>query len=599
MNYKVPLKDMHFVANDVLDMPTHYARFARGHAAEPDMVAAIWEEAAKFCENELAPLNRIGDEEGCTWNDGEVTTPTGFKEAFDNYVANGWPLLACPEEYGGQNMPESMALVFMEMMIATNHSWSMYPGLSSGAMKTIHTHAPDHLKQRFMPPMVEGKWTGTMCLTEPHAGSDLGMLKTKAVPDAEAVEDGTYKISGSKIFISSGEHDFADNIIHIVLARLPDAPRGIKGISLFLVPKFNVNTDGSLGDRNGVRCGSIEEKMGIHGNSTCVMNFDDAQGYLISAPNKGMSAMFTFINESRLGVAMHGQAHSEVAFQKSLAYARDRVQFRTKPRVNADKPADPIISHPDVRRMLLTQKVFAEGGRMLNMYCGKLVDVSLAQELPSEEREEAETLLAILTPIAKGFLSETSLETTNLGIQVFGGHGFIKEWGMEQEVRDARISQLYEGTTGIQGLDLLGRKILGTRGAALKPLMDEMNDFIKANRWNKHGRALKPYVKMWQSLTRSVGWSAMKNTDEVNAAAVDYLMMAGYVTVAYFWAQAARIAEDKIEAGEGDADFLESKISTADFYFQRIMPRTLGHEQAIKNGMDSIMSIDEDKFLFV
>ena len=278
---------------------------------------------------------------------------------------------------------------------------------------------------------------------------------------------------------------------------------------------------------------------------------------------------------------------------------RDRVQFRTKPRVNADKPADPIISHPDVRRMLLTQKVFAEGGRMLNMYCGKLVDVSLAQELPSEEREEAETLLAILTPIAKGFLSETSLETTNLGIQVFGGHGFIKEWGMEQEVRDARISQLYEGTTGIQGLDLLGRKILGTRGAALKPLMDEMNDFIKANRWNKHGRALKPYVKMWQSLTRSVGWSAMKNTDEVNAAAVDYLMMAGYVTVAYFWAQAARIAEDKIEAGEGDADFLESKISTADFYFQRIMPRTLGHEQAIKNGMDSIMSIDEDKFLFV
>ena len=376
-------------------------------------------------------------------------------------------------------------------------------------------------------------------------------------------------------------------------------PRGIKGISLFLVPKFNVNTDGSLGDRNGVRCGSIEEKMGIHGNSTCVMNFDDAQGYLISAPNKGMSAMFTFINESRLGVAMHGQAHSEVAFQKSLAYARDRVQFRTKPRVNADKPADPIISHPDVRRMLLTQKVFAEGGRMLNMYCGKLVDVSLAQELPSEEREEAETLLAILTPIAKGFLSETSLETTNLGIQVFGGHGFIKEWGMEQEVRDARISQLYEGTTGIQGLDLLGRKILGTRGAALKPLMDEMNDFIKANRWNKHGRALKPYVKMWQSLTRSVGWSAMKNTDEVNAAAVDYLMMAGYVTVAYFWAQAARIAEDKIEAGEGDADFLQSKISTADFYFQRIMPRTLGHEQAIKNGMDSIMSIDEDKFLFV
>jgi hypothetical protein len=424
-------------------------------------------------------------------------------------------------------------------------------------------------------------------------------LKTSAIPDAQAEEEGTYKINGSKIFISSGEHDLAENIVHIVLARLPDAPKGIKGISLFLVPKFNVNTDGSMAERNGVKCGSIEEKMGIHGNATCVINFDDARGYLISEPHKGMSAMFTFINESRLGVAMHGQAHSEVVFQKSLAYARDRVQFRTKPRVNPDKPADPIIYHPDVRRMLLTQKSISEGGRMLNMYCGKLVDVSLADELPSEERENAEALLAILTPITKGFLSETSMETTNLGIQVLGGHGFIKEWGMEQEVRDARISQLYEGTTGIQGLDLLGRKILGSRGEALKPLMAEMDAFLKANRWNKHGRALKPYVKMWKKLTRKVAWSAMKNTDEVNAAAVDYLMMAGYVTVAYFWAKAARIAEEKLKSGEGEADFYKTKISTAQFYFERIMPRTYGHERAIKNGMASLMSIDEDKFLFV
>ena len=496
-------------------------------------------------------------------------------------------------------MPESVALVMMEMMIATNHSWSMYPGLSSGAMKTIHTHASDDIKARFMPPMVEGKWTGTMCLTEPHCGSDLGLLKSYAEVDQDSKEEGAYKISGSKIFISSGEHDLADNIVHIVLARLPDAPEGIKGISLFVVPKFNVNADGSLGDRNGVKCGSIEEKMGIHGNSTCVMHFDAAKGYLISEPHKGMRAMFTFINESRLGVAMHGQAHSEVSFQKALAYARDRLQFTAKERVDPSKPADPIIYHPDVRRMLLTQKAISEGGRMLNMYCGKQVDVSLSADFSDKERENAETMLAILTPIAKGFLSESSLETTNLGIQVLGGHGFIKEWGLEQEVRDARISQLYEGTTGIQGLDLLGRKILGTRGAAIKPLMNEINGFIKANKRNKYAKALKPYIKSWEGLTRSIGWAAMKNTDEVNAAAVDYLMFAGYVTIAFFWAQAAVVSEQALQSDKGDQDFYKTKISTAEFYFQRIMPRTLAHEASIKNGLESLMLIDEDKFVFV
>lgn len=599
MNYKVPLRDIKFVSEEVLDMPEHYTKFTKGKTAEPDLVNAIFEEAANFCENELAPLNQIGDEQGCTFDNGTVTTPDGFKEAYSKFVENGWPALVGPEEYGGQGLPESVGLVMMEMMIASNHSWSMYPGLSSGAVKTVHTHAPTELKDRFMPPMVAGNWTGTMCLTEPHSGSDLGLLKTYAEVDADATEDNCYNITGSKIFISSGEHDMADNIVHIVLARLPDAPAGIKGISLFLVPKFLVNEDGSLGERNTVSCGSIEEKMGIHGNSTCVMNFDAAKGYLISEPHKGMRAMFTFINESRLGVAMHGQAHTEVSFQKALAYARDRVQFRVKPRVMPDKPADPIISHPDVRRMLLTQKVFAEGGRMLNMYCGQKVDISLSPDFSDKEREEAEEMLAVLTPIAKGFLSETSMETTNYGIQVLGGHGFIKEWGMEQEVRDARISQLYEGTTGIQGLDLLGRKILGTRGAVMKPLMKEIDAFVKANKRHKHAKQLTEYTKKWESLTKSIGFSAMKNADEVNAAAVDYLMFAGYVTVAYFWAKASVACDVAIEAGTTEEEFYKSKISTAEFYFQRIMPRTLAHEAAIKNGVESLMLIDEANFVFL
>ena len=597
MNYKVPLRDMAFVANEVLDMPGHYAKFSRGKAVDQDTLEAIYSEAAKFCENELEPLNKIGDEVGCKFENGEVTTPPGFKEAYKSFVENGWSTLCGPEEYGGQEMPESVGLVFMEMMIGANHSWSMYPGLSQGAVKTIKTHASKELKDRFMPPMVAGNWTGTMCLTEPHCGSDLGLLKTYA---EDTTEDGVYNITGSKIFISSGEHDFADNIVHIVLARLPGAPEGIKGISLFMVPKVDVNDDGSLGDRNGVSCGSIEEKMGIHGNSTCVINFDGAKGYLISEPHKGMRAMFTFINESRLGVAMHGQAHAEVSFQKSLAYARDRLQFRAHPRVFEDKPADPIIHHPDVRRMLLTQKAFAEGGRMLNMYCGQLVDITLSSDFSDEQREEAEHMLAVLTPIAKGFLSETSLEATNYGIQVLGGHGFIKEWGLEQEVRDARISQLYEGTTGIQGLDLLGRKILKSRGKVMKPLMKEVQSFIKENRRNKYAKQLKGYVGTWESLTRSIGFSAMRNLDEVNGAAVDYLMFAGYTSVAYFWAVSAVAAERCIkEGGNQEKGFYEAKLATAEFYYQRIMPRVLAHEAAIKNGVDSMMELDESKFAYL
>jgi alkylation response protein AidB-like acyl-CoA dehydrogenase len=600
MNYKVPLRDIKFVAREVLDMPTHYTKFTKGKTAEPELVDAIFEEASKFCENELVPLNQSGDEEGCHFENGEVTTPKGFKETYKEFVANGWPALCGPVEYGGQGMPESVGLTMMEMMISSNHSWSMYPGLSSGAVKTIYSHANQELKDRFMPPMVAGEWTGTMCLTEPHCGSDLGLLKSYAEVDESSNEEGSYLLSGSKIFISSGEHDMADNIVHIVLARLPDAPEGIKGISLFIVPKFLVNEDGSLGERNGVSCGSIEEKMGIHGNSTCVINFDQAKGYLISAPHKGMRAMFTFINESRLGVAMHGQAHSSVSFQKALAYAKDREQFQAAERVNPDRPADPIISHADVRRMLLTQKAFAEGGRMLNMYCGKQVDIEQSPDFSEEEHRKADALLAILTPIAKGFLSETSLEATNYGIQILGGHGFIKEWGMEQEVRDARISQLYEGTTGIQGLDLLGRKILKTRGAALEPLMDVFDEFISANRWNKHARRFKRSLKKWKSLTRSAGFKVMRGgMNELNAAAVEYLMVAGYVTVGYFWSRAAIVAEEAIDSGKGDKDFYLSKIEMADFYYDRLMPRVDAMIESISNGSDSLMAMDVDRFIFL
>jgi hypothetical protein len=388
--------------------------------------------------------------------------------------------------------------------------------------------------------------------------------------------------------------------MHIVLARLPDAPAGIRGISLFLVPKILVNEDSSLGERNGVSCGSIEEKMGIHGNSTCVINFDQAKGYLISQPHKGMRAMFTFINESRLGVAMHGQAHSSVSFQKSLAYAKDREQFQATKRKNPDRPADPIICHADVRRMLLTQKAFAEGGRMLNMFCGQQVDIEQSKDFSSEEHARAEALLAILTPIAKGFLSETSLEATNHGIQVLGGHGFIKEWGMEQEVRDARISQLYEGTTGIQGLDLLGRKILKTRGAAIEPLMSMFGEFVSENRWNTHARKFNKYRKKWKSLTRSVGFKVMRGgMDELNAAAVEYLMVAGYVTLGYFWSRAAIIAQSRIDAGEGNLEFYKAKVEMANFYYDRIMPRADALIEIIGNGKDSLMSMEEERFVFL
>ncbi len=594
--FKAPLRDIQFVLDEVLDNEQHYQNLPGCEDATPDMVSAIVEEGAKFAERVLAPLNQVGDREGCQFNDGVVTTPTGFKEAYQQYVEGGWPSLAHEPEWGGQGLPESVGLVMSELVGTANWSWGMYPGLSHGAMNTIEAHGTDDQKQTYLTKLVSGEWTGTMCLTEPHCGTDLGMLRTKAEPQA----DGSYQISGTKIFISAGEHDMADNIVHIVLARLPDAPAGTKGISLFIVPKFMPAADGAAGERNTVSCGSIEHKMGIHGNATCVMNFDNATGYLIGPENKGLNCMFTFMNTARLGTAMQGLAHTEWGYQNSLTYARERLQMRalTGPAC-PEKAADPIIVHPDVRRMLLTQKAFAEGGRALIYYCAQLVDkVKLSDD--EDVRKEADTQLAFLTPIAKAFLTETGFESANLGLQIFGGHGFISEWGMEQNVRDSRISMLYEGTTGIQALDLLGRKVLMTQGESLKSFTKVVHKFCQAEADNA---ALNEFVaplaelnKEWGELTMQIGMKAMQNRDEVGAASVDYLMYSGYAVLAYLWARMALTAQQKLASGEGDSAFYEAKLHTARFYFQRLLPRTRTLAVTVQSGAENLMDLPETSF---
>ena len=596
--YKAPLRDIRFVLDEMLDNEQHYQNLPGCEEATPDMVNAIVEEGAKFSERVLAPLNQVGDQEGCQFRDGEVVTPSGFKDAYQQFVEGGWPSLAHDPEWGGQGLPESIGLIINELVGTANWSWSMYPGLSHGAMNTIEAHGTEEQKQTYLTKLISGEWTGTMCLTEPHCGTDLGLLRTKAEPQA----DGSYKITGTKIFISAGEHDMADNIIHIVLARLPDAPAGTKGISLFIVPKHMPTETGDAGERNTVSCGSIEHKMGIHGNATCVMNFDNAVGYLIGAENRGLNCMFTFMNTARLGTALQGLAHAEWGYQNSLAYARERLQMRslTGPAC-PDKPADPIIVHPDVRRMLLTQKAFAEGGRALIYYCAQLVDkVNLSTD--AEEKANADTQLAFLTPIAKAFLTETGFESANLGLQIFGGPGFISEWGMEQNVRDCRISMLYEGTTGIQALDLLGRKVLMTQGESLKSFTKVVHKFCESQAENrKMQEFIGPLNKLnqeWGELTTRIGMKAMMNRDEVGAASVDYLMYSGYVTFAYLWARMAVTAQEQLDQGADDKAFYRSKINTAQFYFERILPRVRALEVTMESGADNLMSMAEADFSF-
>lgn len=597
--YKAPRRDLQFVMHEVLNVEEHYKALRGDEEVNRDLIDAIVEEGAKFCENELAPLNRSGDEEGCGFKDGEVTTPKGFKEAYQKYVEGGWPSLSAPIEEGGQGLPNSLGIVISEMIGTANWSWSMYPGLSHGAIKTLESHGTPEQKEQYLTRLISGEWTGTMCLTEPHCGTDLGILRTKAEPNA----DGSYSITGTKIFISAGEHDMVDNIIHIVLARLPDAPAGTKGISLFIVPKVNVGEDGSLGERNGVVCGSIEHKMGIKASATCVLNFEGAKGYLIGPPNRGLNCMFTFMNTARIGTALQGVAAAEGSFQGALAYAKERLAMRALSGPKCpDKEADPIIVHPDVRRMLLTQKAFAEGGRALLFYLSMQGDV-VEQAESEEARKMADDLMAFLTPIAKAFCTEVGLEAANHGVQVFGGHGFIREWGMEQIVRDTRIATLYEGTTGIQALDLLGRKVMLTQGALLKNFTKVVYQFCKENADNDDIKEfIEPLAaanKEWGDVTTQIGMRAMANQEEIGAAAVDYLMYSGYITLAYFWALMAKSAKEQLAAGTGEEAFYTAKVQTAQFYFKRILPRTKSLVDTMLNGgLDSLMDMEEDSFGF-
>lgn len=601
-DYKAPLKDIMFVLNDVLDIQSHYQNVVGGEEASADMVEAILAECAKFSENELLPLNAVGDKEGCTWKDGEVTTPTGFKEAYTQFVEAGWQSLTGDVEHGGQGLPTGLGIIKNEIMGSANWSWAMYPGLTEGAIATLEAHGTDEQKSHYLANMISGVWTGTMCLTEPQCGSDLAQVKTKAEPNG----DGSYNVTGTKIFISAGEHDMAENIVHIVLARLPDAPEGTRGISLFIVPKFNVNEDGSSGERNGVECGSLEHKMGIHGNATCVMNFDNAKGFLIGPENKGLACMFTYMNTARLGTACQGVCASELSYQGAARYAKERLSMRalsgTK---NSDGPADPIIVHPDVRRMLLTQKAFAEGGRAMLYYSSTFADLYLGGK-EGIDRDDAENKLGFLTPILKAFLTETGYEAANHGVQVFGGHGFIQEWGMEQIVRDTRISMLYEGTTGIQALDLVGRKMLLDKFELLKWFCGEINNFAgQFLPWKKHpqqkamrGMAWQLFklASQWRYLGLRVGMRAKSDKEAVGAAAVDFLMFSGYAFMAFMWAKMVLVAHQQLEKGEGDAEFLRAKIQTAEFFFERLLPRAQLHSKGVTASVSSLMQMKEDQF---
>ncbi len=593
--YKAPVEDVNFLLNDVFQID-RYDNLPGFSDASADVRDAILEEAAKLSEEVLQPLNRTGDLEGCKrHDDGSVTTPKGFKEAFKQLAEGGWLGLSAPTEYGGQGLPITLSQTVTEFLCSANMAFSMYGGLTMGATAALLVHGDDKQKATYVPKMVAGQWTGTMNLTEPQCGTDLGLLRTKAVKQS----DGSYKITGTKIFISAGEHDLAENIIHLVLARIEGAPAGIKGISLFVVPKFLVNADGSLGARNGVTCGSIEHKMGIHGNSTCVMNYDNATGWLIGEENKGMQGMFVMMNEARLGVGVQGLAQSEVAYQNAAAYARDRLQGRALSGAKApDKPADPIIVHPDVRRTLLTIRAFNEAARALVVWTSLKSDVAHRSNDP-KDRQDADDHMGLMTPVLKGFLTETGFANAVQAQQVYGGHGYIAEQGMEQFVRDSRIAMIYEGANGIQALDLVGRKLPRNGGRAVMAFFGEVGGFAK-----EHGgeEAMKPFVTPLMTalghLQQATTWlmqNAMAKPDNAGAAATDYLHLFGLVALGYMWAKMAKVTQDKI-AGTGATSYLTTKLVTGRFFMERVLPETAAHLARIQSGCATIMELPAEAF---
>jgi alkylation response protein AidB-like acyl-CoA dehydrogenase len=593
--YAPPLENIRFVLHDVLNAESLNTLPGFGDVSK-DLIDSILEEGGKICSEVLFPLNQSGDAEGCKLENGVVRTPKGFKEAYDTFVAGSWCGLTCDPEYGGMGMPMLIGTAMKEMICSANMSFGMYPGLSYGAYEALVKFGTDELKKQYLPKIVEGTWSGTMCLTEPHCGTDLGLIKTKALPNT----DGSYKISGTKIFISAGEHDLTDNIIHLVLAKLPDAPDGVKGISLFIVPKFLIKDDGTPGARNGVVCGSIEHKMGIKASSTCVMNFDEATGWLVGEPHKGLRAMFAMMNDARLGVAMQGLGIAEVAYQNGLNYARERLQMRALDGAKfPDKPADPIIVHPDVRRMLMISKAFTEGSRALAYWVGMELDISHKHPDPTV-RQAADDLVALLTPILKAYQTDMGSEVANLTVQTYGGHGYIWEHGVEQYVRDARIAQIYEGANGIQALDLVGRKMGQSFGRLLRRFFHPVQKMIEEDGSNDElSEFIFPLAKAFSKLQQSTAMIAqkgMKDPNEAGAASSDYLRQFALVALGYMWVRMVKVAQEKLKSGEGNRDFYESKIKTARFFMQRMLPEADARMKMVLAGAETLMSLDAEGF---
>lgn len=593
--YKAPLDEIRFLLHDVHDIG-QLAQLPGYEDATPEMIDEVLAGGATFCEDVLFPINQSGDAEGVHFEHGSVRTPSGFKEAYTRYAADGWTAVSADANYGGQGLPEMVRFVMEEMLCSANLSFSMYPGLSHGAYSALMSHGSEELKQRFLPKLIDGSWGGTMCLTEAQAGTDLGIITTKAIP----AEDGTYRITGQKIFISAGEHDLTENIVHLVLAKLPDAPGGTKGISLFLVPKFIPTADGGLGARNGVTCGSVEHKMGIKASATCVLDFDNATGWMVGEPHKGMRAMFVMMNSARLAVGLQGLGLSEVAYQNALAYAKERLQGRalTGP-TNPAGPADPILVHPDVRKGLLRIKALNEGMRSLAYAVGIRIDLE-HRHADAAVREEAEDMVALMTPVIKAFLTDKGFDNTNIALQTLGGHGYIREYGVEQYVRDARIAQIYEGTNAVQALDLVGRKLPMEGGRLVRRFFEivkrEIDTAAAVDGLEDHAKALGASLYQLQKATMLLAERGFANPDEAGAAATEYLHLMGYVAVGWQWLRIATVVGEKLAAGTGDRRFLEAKQKTARFYFTRLLPETATLLAAIQSGSGPIMAMDAADF---